>query len=198
MGDGYIEVREAKLLATVGLVFMLTWPAALFVLLWYAGSHAGGIDRSTLTVLGFVLSIPAVAAICFYRLPRVVRLYPQERLAHAFRGVFDKACFSRWHDLGDAKPRVRRAYIIESAGTEELSGGAAAVGCLLALMGPIGLLLSLGMQKKREVRKPVYVLQCVNVKGPLLVIEKRTIPHRVVDLYQAIASPEESDLVSGG
>lgn len=66
------------------------------------------------------------------------------------------------------------------------------------MLGPIGLLLSLSMQKRREVRKPVYVLQCTNVKGPLLVIDKRAIPHRVVDLYQAIASPEGSDLVSGG
>lgn len=195
MGQGFVEVRERKLLATVGLVLMLAWPVGLFVMLYAASSSAGGIDRETLIILAVVLSIPAAVAAALYRLPRVLRLYAHEQVAHRYRALFQTALLSRWEDLSEAGVEVDKDYIVEQRADE--SGGQALLGCVFALMGPIGLLLALGMQKKREVRTPVYTIRHRRSSAPLLIVEDRKVAKRAVELYEALLSTGPSDLISG-
>lgn len=175
---------------------MLVWPLGVFALLLFASSYAGGIDSSTLVVLSIVLSIPALTAAAFYRFPRVLRLYVQEQLAHQYRAVFRLPILSRWEDLSDTDLEVRRDNVIERKADDQAGGGDALLGCLFAFMGPIGLLLALGLQKKREVRIPVYVLYGGRKNTPLLIVEKRKDADRVAELYQALSVTGPSDLIS--
>ncbi|MEM9111219.1 MAG: hypothetical protein AAGC72_14470 [Planctomycetota bacterium] len=194
MGPGYVEVRERKLWATVGLVFMLAWPIGLISVIMAASSSAG-IDREMLIILAVVLSIPALVALALYRLPRVLRLYPEEKVAQRYRAVFQTALFSRWEDLSDEGVQVHKDYFVEQQADE--SGGQALLGCVFALMGPVGLLLALGTQKKREVRTPVYTIRCRQALVPLLVVENRKVAQRAVELYEALADTgPSSDLTS--
>lgn len=196
MGEGFVEVRERKLLATIGTAFMLAWPIGVFMLLWFASSSAGGIDTVTVIVLSVVLSIPALASTALYRFPRVLRLYVQEQLAHRYRAVYQLAVFSWWEDLSTTDLEVRREYVVEREADDKAGGSVVLLGCVFALLGPIGLLLSLGLQKKRDVRKPVYALRCGRHSPPLLILEKRKEVERVAELFQALPVTGPSDLVS--
>ena len=196
MGQGYIEVKERKLLATLGALFMLAWPVGTFLLLLIAMVTTNGFVLEALIVLGVVLSVPALMAVAFYRLPRALRLYPEEQVAHRFRALFHVALFNRWDDLSGLQPRLQRTTIVEREAGEQAGGGEALLGCVFALLGPVGLLLSLGLQKKREVRRPASALVCDGMDGPLLLAQDRKTVARVAELYQAIAGVGPSDLTS--
>lgn len=198
MSDGFIEIKERKLLATIGMLTMLAWPIGLFILLMIGQTYSGGIDSELMVVIGVVLSIPVLATLAIYRLPRAVRLYPEEQLAQQCRMLFGASLFNRWHDLSQGPPSVERSHIIVKTTDEEGGSGAVALlGCLFALIGPLGLLLSLALQQKREVRERVYVLTHDGAGLPLAVLEKRREIDRVIALYEAALVKAPSDLASG-
>ncbi|MGB0768750.1 MAG: hypothetical protein ACPGYV_13700, partial [Phycisphaeraceae bacterium] len=185
LSDGFVEARERKRLQTLGATVGLG--IGLLLGLMFVISLAGPIDPASLVAAGILTLIPIVLTVAMYRPPRALRLYPAERLARRYRKVLFWPVASKWIDLSAGGVSTRRETVVSKESTDREGGAVALLGCLFALLGPLGLLLSLGMlREKREVRLPVFAIASEGARVPLAVFDRRAEADRVVSLYEAL------------
>ena len=198
MGEGFIEVAERKVLATIGMALLFLWYFGTYALLLLGMTMSGGLDITVLLVMGIVQGIPLVLAMCFYRPPRVLRLFPEERIAQVYRTFLGIKMGSRWEDLSGGAVVTRRILVNVRQATDREGGGAAALGCFFALLGPIGILLSFFLlREKREIREPAYAVTAAGVHSHLALLLRQSEADHIVSLYEAVQFNSASDLLSG-
>ena len=133
-----------------------------------------------------LLSIPVLATLILYRPPRMIRVYPGEAVAQTSRGLFGKPFWVRWHDLSQSSLKVERTRVITG---QSASGGAVAVGCLLSLLGPLGLIamLAFGLASgKKEYATAFALIDDQRPARPLAVFLKRSDAQKLATISSSI------------
>ncbi len=183
-GPNYFEASERKLVENIAAVLLIFGPIAGF--LWFYIATRGTIDSLGVAMVGVVLSIPVLATLILYRPPRVIRVYPDEAVAQTSRGLFGKQLWVRWHDLSRSLLKVERTRVITG---QSASGGAVAVGCLLSLLGPLGLIamLASGLASgKKEYATAFALIDDRRPARPLAVFLKRSDAQKLVTISSSI------------
>ena len=173
---------------------MLVGPVVFFFVVYF-GAFGQSVPQD-LIVVACVMAVPILTTLIVYRPPRVVWFYPNEQVAQRSCRLFRFYLFSRWIDLGGGVPVVRQVRVISKESRSD--GGTVAIGCLLMLLGPLGLLLSLGFANSgRQQRVRAYAIkQSETSKRKIAILMKKADAERVVELYEAVCSETPSDLLS--
>lgn len=180
IGPNYIEAREHKPGEFFAFLALTLGPVVGYA--WFYFATLGSVDDFGRVLVAVILAIPVLATLILFRPPRVLRLYPEEKLAQTGRTLLSRTLFVKWHDLGDAGVRIDRTEVVFA---EESSGGIPA-GCLLSLLGPLGMVIALFVSnsRKTERRKAAYALvQANRPTRPFALFLSKADPNKIVTLY---------------
>lgn len=182
VGEGLIEVAEKKAITTFFVALWMLFTLGLFSMLGLGMLISGQFDLGAIVALAIAQGIPMLLVLAIYRPPRTLQVFPNELIAQRYH-VFIRFKFKRrWYDLSESAILIERRL---GKGDAELTGLGAALGCLLFFTGPFGLLFSL-LGPKKYAQIPFYCLTHPSEgRRPIAVFEKRSVPARLENLYQA-------------
>lgn len=183
LGEGLIEVSEKRRVATFFVALFVVLMLGLFGLVLLGMLLDGQFDLGGLMVVGIVMAIPVVMLLAIYRPPRVLRLFPDERLAQRYHRFIGFKFKHQWYDLSEAAINIE---LRQGKGDAQLTGFGAALGCLLMFAGPLSLLVSLLGPKKYETLSLYCLTHASAGRRPIAVFANRSTPARLADLYQSL------------
>lgn len=175
-----IELRERKALETGSFLVFVGIPilCCLWMLLRPNSPGRGQADWPLFIVVG--MSFIGIPILILYRPPRVLCLYPLEKVAYQHRTFLFIRFFGRWHDLSQATLVLRRTNLV----VERDAGiGSALLVIPMLLLGPLGIIIALCAGGNAR----AYSTFALTYKGqrgkPLAVIINRTDGQKAIDSY---------------
>ena len=161
VGEGYLEIIEhkprqtfvASCVMALGVLFGLALISSLNRSADFAGIFAG-------TVL---TALPIAWVLVVYRVPRGLRLYPEQQSARQYYSLYGIKFLSRWHDLNERSLEVQQRDVYSMEASDGKTKSAIALTGLFAAMGIFGWLLSLGVSN--ELQQRVRTAHAICIKG---------------------------------
>ena len=109
-------------------------------------------NKSSLSEIMFtgtvLMLLPIVWILVVYRLPRSLRLYPEQQTAKRYRTIYGLCLFSKWTNLRDRALVVQPCTIYSMEAPDGKTKTAIALTGVLHATGIIGTILSLGVSNE--------------------------------------------------
>lgn len=182
VGEGYIEVREIKRIQTLVATVVIGFAMMMGYLLFFVFSKS---NLSELMFTGTVLTlVPIIWLLAVYRLPRGLRLYPEQQAAKRYRTIYGLCCFSKWTKLQDCFLVVKPVTVYSMQAPDGKTKTAIALTGVLHATGIIGTILSLGVTNELQERQETgYAVTIEGSNKPLALFTSREYPDRVIEMY---------------
>lgn len=189
VGEGYIEARENKPNQTIVATFVMGLGLMFGTMLVLSLNKSTNFESLFAAVV--LTLLPIVWVLVVYRIPRGLRLYPEQLTAQRYRTLYGTKFFSKWFDLRDRKLVVQSVPVYSMEATDGKTKSAIALTGLFAAMGVFGWLLSLGVSNELQERQRVaYAIVIEGNTEPLALFLSRHHAEQAVAMFEAAKNKE--------